>query len=63
MTHKRETDPDRVVTASCGRRDQGCNKTHQDLLFDIAQAAANARHIEAAEVWEAMLSGPLTDNS
>ena len=28
---------------------------HQDLLFDIAQAAVNARHIEAAEVWEAML--------
>ena len=53
MTHKRETDPDRehrVVRAVIK-----VNKTHQDLLFDIAQAAANARHIEAAEVWEAML--------
>ena len=53
MTHKRETDPDRehrVVRAVIK-----VNKTHQGLLFDIAQAAANARHIEAAEVWEAML--------
>ena len=53
MTHKRETDRDRehrVVRAVIK-----VNKTHQDLLFDIAQAAANARHIEAAEVWEAML--------
>ena len=53
MTHKRETDPDREHRV--GRAVIKVNKTHQDLLFDIAQAAANARHIEAAEVWEAML--------
>ena len=31
------------------------SKTHQNLLVEIAQAAVSARHIEAAEVWEAML--------
>ena len=51
MTHKRETDRERRVVRAVIK----VNKTHQDLLFDIAQAAANARHIEAAEVWEAML--------
>ena len=51
MTHKRETDRERRVVRAVIK----VNKTHQDLLFDIAQAAVSARHIEAAEVWEAML--------
>ena len=51
MNHKRETDREHRVVRAVIK----VNKTHQDLLFDIAQAAANARHIEAAEVWEAML--------
>ena len=51
MNHKRETDRERRVVRAVIE----VSKTHQDLLVDIAQAAANARHIEAAEVWEAML--------
>ena len=51
MTHKRETDRERRV----GRAVIEVSKTHQDLLVAIAQAAVSARHIEAAEVWEAML--------
>ena len=51
MNHKRETDRERHVVRAVIE----VSKTHQNLLVDIAQAAVSARHIEAAEVWEAML--------
>ena len=38
MTHKRETDRERRVVRAVIE----VSKTHQDLLFDIAQAAVSA---------------------